>query len=191
VYEGPEFMIEVHLGQILSSFYITLMFSAGMPLLYFVFFFEILIKYWVDKIWFLRLNRTPPRYGKELTDSARSYLFYGVLLHLGIGFMMFSHPDLFADNERPFEVAPPLAPSILTSFFTTSERFQSGHAILYFAVGGFILVISIVIGLISVLNPEFAAFLDESMGIALTCMCCVKAAKSQEEGFSDNIYLDI
>lgn len=110
---GPEFMLEVHLAQIVSSFYIIQMFSAGMPLLYLVLFFELLIKYWVDKTWFLRLNRTPPRYGQELTDSARSKLYYGVILHLLIGFFMYSNPDLFSDN-RVFNAPIPHAPSVLT-----------------------------------------------------------------------------
>jgi hypothetical protein len=98
---------------VISSFYVIMMFSAGMPLLYLVFFFELLIKYWVDKIWFLRLNRTPPRYGQELTDSARSKLYFGVILHLLIGFFMYSNPDLFSDN-RLFEAPLPAAHSVLT-----------------------------------------------------------------------------
>jgi hypothetical protein len=71
------------------------MFSSGMPLLYLVFFFELLIKYWVDKAWFLRINRIPPRYGIELAEKAASKLSLGLLFHTWLGFFMYSVPGLF------------------------------------------------------------------------------------------------
>jgi hypothetical protein len=183
-------MLEVHLAQVISSFYIILMFSAGMPLLYLVLFFELLIKYWVDKTWFLRLNRTPPRYGQELTDSARSKIYYGVLLHLLLGFFMYSNPDLFPDN-RVFNAPPPSATSVLTSFFTTPQRFQSGHSLLYFAGGGLITLTFVLIKLISVFSHDFAQVFTDLADYTLQCVCCKKAQISFDEGFSENIYRDM
>jgi hypothetical protein len=44
-----DFEIEVRYAQIVSSFTVTMMFSTGMPLLYPIFFFQLIVLYWVDK----------------------------------------------------------------------------------------------------------------------------------------------
>jgi len=48
-YTGPEFLIEVRYSQIISSFYIMLMYSSGMPLLYPIGMLQMFMTYWVDK----------------------------------------------------------------------------------------------------------------------------------------------
>jgi hypothetical protein len=48
---GPELLYEVRLSQILCSFFVTMTFSAGIPLLYLALFLEIVIIYWFDKFW--------------------------------------------------------------------------------------------------------------------------------------------
>ena len=49
-YMGPEFLIEVRYSQILSSFYIMMIHSSGMPVLYIIGTFQYLMTYWVDKL---------------------------------------------------------------------------------------------------------------------------------------------
>jgi len=39
LYMGPEFLIEVRYSQIMTFFFITLIYSSGMPCLYFIAFF--------------------------------------------------------------------------------------------------------------------------------------------------------
>lgn len=49
LYIGPEFLIEVRYSQILTSIYIMMLYSSGMPLLYVVTMVQFFIMYWVDK----------------------------------------------------------------------------------------------------------------------------------------------
>ena len=126
-----------------------MIFSSGIPLLYFVFLIQTFLVYWFDKYLFLRVHRSPPRYGAELAIKSHGLMQGAPLLHLLIGFFMFSSTLIF--NERKiFEASglPNRLESLAVSFFTTSERFQSGHVILEFSAFGLILIIFIVVKVI-------------------------------------------
>jgi hypothetical protein len=51
--------------------------------------------YWVDKFLFLRMYRTPPRYGIELSDKSRNIMQWAIATHMAIGFYMFSNSSIF------------------------------------------------------------------------------------------------
>ena len=80
-YTGPEFLIEIRYSQIITSFFIMLMYSSGMPLLYPIGMFQMFMTYWVDKYLckhlmhdfsiVLRFYKKPPRYGIEMSDVVR------------------------------------------------------------------------------------------------------------------------
>jgi Calcium-activated chloride channel len=71
MYTGDEFEFEVRYAEITSAFYITMMFGAGIPSLYIVMFFQMLIMYWLDKRNFIKHMKKPPRYGVELSEMTR------------------------------------------------------------------------------------------------------------------------
>lgn len=48
-YTGPEFLIEVRYSQILASWYIIMIYSSGMPILYFIGMLQFYFMFWVDK----------------------------------------------------------------------------------------------------------------------------------------------
>ena len=95
-YMGPEFLIEVRYSQIVSSFYILLLYSSGLPLLYFVGFVSFWLMYWIDKYLFVAFYKTPPRYGVELNEIARNMMQYGLVGHFILGFFMYSNSQIFA-----------------------------------------------------------------------------------------------
>lgn len=92
---GPEFLIEVRYSQIMTFFFITMIYSAGMPALYVISFLQFFSMYWFDKFLFLRLYRTPPRYGIELSDKSRNIMQWAIATHMAIGFYMFSNNSIF------------------------------------------------------------------------------------------------
>jgi hypothetical protein len=49
MYSGEEFQFEVRYAQILSAFFITMMFSAGIPSLYIVLIIQMVVLFWLDK----------------------------------------------------------------------------------------------------------------------------------------------
>ena len=80
-----------------------MIYSSGMPVLYFIAFLQYFITYWVDKYLckysifnlnlpiVLRFYRTPPRYGIEMSETTRRSMSFGIFLHLLIGFYMYSN----------------------------------------------------------------------------------------------------
>lgn len=49
LYMGPDFLIEIRYSQIISSFYIIMIYSAGLPFLYLLAMVQTFVLYWVDK----------------------------------------------------------------------------------------------------------------------------------------------
>lgn len=103
LYRGPKFDLASRYAQSLTSIFITSMFSAGMPLLYFIGFGAIFLTYWADKFTFLRIARSPPLYDNKLATAAGSLLPYAVLLHCLIAMWMFSNNSIF-ESERDIAV---------------------------------------------------------------------------------------
>lgn len=88
-------MLEFRYSQILTNIFMTLMYGSGIPVLYFAFVVSLFLIYWVDKLLFFRIYRTPPRYGKELIASVRGLIKYAIMLHFLIGFWMYSQSEIF------------------------------------------------------------------------------------------------
>ena len=49
LYMGPEFLMEVRYSQIMTFFFITLMYSSGIPVLYIISMLQFFFMYWIDK----------------------------------------------------------------------------------------------------------------------------------------------
>ena len=49
IYMGPDFLIEVRYSQIMTFFFITMIYSSGIPVLYIIAFLQFIMMYWVDK----------------------------------------------------------------------------------------------------------------------------------------------
>ena len=102
LYMGPDFLIEIRYSQIISSFYIIMIYSAGLPFLYLLAMVQTFVLYWVDKYLckqrskvtifvVLRLYRTPPRYGPEMADVTRRVMTYAIFIHFAFAFYMYSN----------------------------------------------------------------------------------------------------
>lgn len=105
---------------------------------------------------------------------------------------MVSNTLIFSEH-RVFEVTaglPERTESLAMSFFTTSERFKSGHAIVEFAAFGLILVVYIVIKVIQMVGGDLFHGLAE---ISSCKGCCKEEVEDSlpGEGFSNNIYKEM
>ena len=50
IYTGEEFLLEFRYSQLVTTIYIVMMFSVGMPLLYPIAFISFFVTYWFDKV---------------------------------------------------------------------------------------------------------------------------------------------
>jgi hypothetical protein len=95
LYTGPQLLLEERYAALLVGFFVCMIFSAGMPILWIVGFVTFLVSFLVDKWAFLRVYRLPPKYGPTLARFATNMLPIGVLLHVFLATWSFSAPELF------------------------------------------------------------------------------------------------
>ena len=91
MYTGPEFYIDYRYSQILTIIYICLMFSSGMPILYLVTFVHLSVMFWIDKIYLLRVCRTPKNYDRYMAEKVRQVLFYAPIVHILFAVALFGN----------------------------------------------------------------------------------------------------
>jgi RNA recognition motif-containing protein len=92
---GPEFTIEVHTAVNLNIVFTCFLYSSGMPIMNFICFFALLIRYWVEKWLVLRYYRKPPIYKEEINNRALSILPFAGMLHCLFGLYMYGTEDIF------------------------------------------------------------------------------------------------
>lgn len=94
VYTGTNFVLELRYSQIISNFYITMLYSSGMPLLYPVAFIAAVLTYWVDKFFFLKVYRSPPRHDITLAQKSRNMMVWAMPLHFLFGWYMYTNSSI-------------------------------------------------------------------------------------------------
>jgi RNA recognition motif-containing protein len=92
---GPEFAIEVHTAINLNIVFTCFLYSSGMPILNFICFFALLIRYWVEKWLVLRFFKKPPIYKEEINNKALNILPFAGMLHCLFGLYMYGSDDIF------------------------------------------------------------------------------------------------
>jgi hypothetical protein len=96
IYLGPEFDIATQMALLISMTYLVLLYSTSMPIMYLVGAVFCAFCYMVQKCLFLRLYRSPPKYGIQLVQGALKVMEWSILLHLFISVYMISNPDIFS-----------------------------------------------------------------------------------------------
>ena len=81
-YEGAEFVLSVRYGEILNIIFVTMTFSAGLPVLVPLAAFSFFQHYMTDKFDFLRVSKLPPSYSTTLAEGAAEVVAYAAIGHL-------------------------------------------------------------------------------------------------------------
>lgn len=81
-YEGAEFVLSVRYGEILNIIFVTMTFSAGLPVLVPLAALSFLQHYMTDKFDFLRVSKLPPSYNTTLAQGAAEVVAYAAIGHL-------------------------------------------------------------------------------------------------------------
>ena len=77
---GPEFSIGTRYAQILSTIFIILFYSSGMPILYLCCFLFFTILYWIDKWMILRYYRTPPHMDLYMSKVFQLIILFSIII---------------------------------------------------------------------------------------------------------------
>ena len=102
LYEGEDFECEKTLSRMMSTAFVVLIYSSGMPILYLIGFVFFTVTFLVNKVLLIKyykrtdsiLSRTIPLYSVHI-------LKYAVLMKMIIGIFMFTNPEVFETKEGP------------------------------------------------------------------------------------------
>lgn len=100
LYLGPDFPIGARYSQILTTIFIILIYSSGMPLLYICTFAYFLVTYWVDKVLILRFYRKPPHIDLYISRFFSILILFGVILHYCFAIWMYGDKYILVDNSK-------------------------------------------------------------------------------------------
>jgi hypothetical protein len=95
LYTGPEFALEERYASVLTAVFVCMTYGAGMPLLIPVAAATLFVSFWVDKLSFFRLYRTPPTLGATASRIAAYLLPFAAFLHLSMSIWMFTSEPQF------------------------------------------------------------------------------------------------
>ncbi len=103
MYTGPQMLLEERYAAHLVAFFVCVMFSAGMPVLWFIGWLSFWFAFVADKWAFIRLYRLPPKYSATLAQFATKMLPWAILVHAAIALWVFSVPELFDYQDEVVE----------------------------------------------------------------------------------------
>jgi hypothetical protein len=149
-YRGWDWKLEYRVPVILNFFFVCLMFSTGMPILYVIGAFAFAATYMFEKFTFLNVANRPPQYKERIAILIASVMPLGALLKIAIGGWMLTNHSLTLLNINNF--------SLYTRMFTTF----AGIVALLFLVG------TVIFRLLQLLLVDF---LYKPLSFVLT-FCC-------------------
>lgn len=93
---GPDFRFAENYAQYMSTFFVCMTFSLGMPLLNWVAFINFLLAYVVDKSFFINIAASPARLNFKLTRAVRALVPWAIVLHMCMSIWTMTNSDVFA-----------------------------------------------------------------------------------------------
>ena len=144
LHTGPEFLYSENYAQHMATFFTTLTFATGLPLLYPIACINYFIGYFVDKYLFIHLYRTPPRLDGRLGREVLAMVPWAIVLHCGTSIWMLGQPELFttAGTIASITVANGASSAIGTDYLKTKVTMQ--HTFILIILFGIIAAATIV-----------------------------------------------
>ena len=100
-YAGPVYMMHFKYSALLNIIFVTMTYGFGIPILFPIAAFAILVLYLVEKTMLYYAYRLPPMYDERLSQSVLNMLNYAPLFFLGFGYWMASNKQMLS-NENLF-----------------------------------------------------------------------------------------
>lgn len=124
-FSGLDFRITIRYAMLVNTIWVTMLYSASMPLVlvFAVLFFT--CTYWFDKYAILRYYHRPPAYDMSFPELAVSLLPVALLGHTGFSFYAFANEDLFPSERVTWERLETLISGNSTNTGLNTEIFAS------------------------------------------------------------------
>jgi len=88
-FDGKAFTLDERYADACCKICVILVYAPLLPLLWLVLFATTFCAYWLNKVFFLRIAATPPKYDCKLARTAVYFIKIGILLHLVMSFWVF------------------------------------------------------------------------------------------------------
>jgi len=129
VFTPPEFKISFNCGIALNILFVSLTFSAGMPLLYITGFASFFMINICEKYIVARNCKKPPSYDDKLNQIMISYMPFALFLHCVVAIWMFGCPEIFPYDPTKTYWSQRFTNDNYVDFSNRVQR-SFGHAIL-------------------------------------------------------------
>lgn len=96
---GPKFEFAGNYAQLLSTFFVCLTFSTGIPLLYPIAAVNFILFYLVEKYQFVHVYKIPPHFNTLVGRRATALVPLAILIHLVMSIWVLSNNALFNTNR--------------------------------------------------------------------------------------------
>mmetsp|Transcript_19394 Transcript_19394/g.41654 ORF Transcript_19394/g.41654 Transcript_19394/m.41654 type:complete len:1063 (+) Transcript_19394:126-3314(+) len=105
LYENPDFDIAAKFAQLLTTVFVTMTYSAGLPLLNVFAAMYMFFTFWCDKLELLWGSKRPPAISFSMASDAVQYMLYSIALHLVFAIWMFGQPCTFPSSPLGGQLA--------------------------------------------------------------------------------------
>lgn len=156
-----------------------LMYSSGLPMLYFVACLFYFILYWVYKFLLFKFYQTTSRFNEQLPIYFLWMIKFGLLFHMLIAGFMFTNSRILSSSnlEKIKNVSDKIKGylDLMDNEYINLDRFSSFHGQLYLAL--FIIIILVYM---------FHTIVIEFVGKILISIICCKCFRKHKGGDTDN-----
>ncbi len=102
---GPKFEFAYSYAQLMSTIFVCLTFSSGIPLLYAISAANYGLFYLVEKYLMIHCYRTPPQYNTHVGKAATSLIPLALLIHMAMSVWVLSNNSLFVSDISRTDIA--------------------------------------------------------------------------------------
>lgn len=99
LYVGSDFYLDARLAQVIAVIWATFIYSPALPLLYPIAVVNLIIIYWMDKMFCLRFNRTPKNYSEDIITKKFYFLKLTFLFHFIAGLILLSNNGILQSES--------------------------------------------------------------------------------------------
>jgi hypothetical protein len=93
---GDPFPIDTRMPEVLNTFFVTMLYCGGIPILIPFAMLNFYLSFQLDKLWLLRLYGGTPAYDASIARAAVKMMPIALMLHLGFSFLMYGDPKTLA-----------------------------------------------------------------------------------------------
>jgi len=109
--------------------------------MYLIAFLSLFVTYWTDKLLVSKYFRKENGFTSDLSRNVVNMLPWSIIVHMPIGYLMVSNPDLLSSSNIADRVEGYTPPSVSGNQYFSSTRLSQSHVILYITGCAFILLL--------------------------------------------------